>query len=207
MNEIISLREYINNRDQITSIKVKTFCRLMKMVSMALEKEDRMIVKINLDEIKINILTGEIILPDNLFNIAELDKTIVGFDTGISVMADRKASPQNKSVSFALMMLGWYCNSDGTAVNSDLDVLENFDYYMSKVPSWLHDFFVNIFRNMNYNESFSDYYDKNFTNKIKGDIKEAFSSYNLNDEQLERISKVIAKRTNRSIKEGVKSEI
>ena len=105
------------------------------------------------------------------------------------------------------MMLGWYCNSDGTAVNSDLDVLENFDYYMSKVPSWLHDFFVNIFRNMNYNESFSDYYDKNFTNKIKGDIKEAFSSYNLNDEQLERISKVIAKRTNRSIKEGVKSEI
>ncbi len=206
-NNVMSLREYIDNRNQIATIKVQTFCRLMKMVSLALEKEQRQIIRINLDEIKINALTGEIILPDDLFSSASLDKTIVGFNTGISVMADRKSSLENKSVSFALMMLGWYCNNDGASVNSDLDVLENFDFYMSKVPVWLHDFFINIFRKMNYDESFSDYYDRNFTNKIKNDIKDAFSSYNLSDEQLERITKVIAKRTNRSIKEGAKSEI
>ncbi len=206
-NNVMSLREYIDNRNQIATIKVQTFCRLMKMVSLALEKEQRQIIRINLDEIKINVLTGEIILPDDLFSSASLDKTIVGFNTGISVMADRKSSLENKSVSFALMMLGWYCNNDGASVNSDLDVLENFDFYMSKVPVWLHDFFINIFRKMNYDESFSDYYDRNFTNKIKNDIKDAFSSYNLSDEQLERITRVIAKRTNRSIKEGAKSEI
>ncbi len=206
-NNVMSLREYIDNRNQIATIKVQTFCRLMKMVSLALEKEQRQIIRINLDEIKINALTGEIILPDDLFSSASLDKTIVGFNTGISVMADRKSSLENKSVSFALMMLGWYCNNDGASVNSDLDVLENFDFYMSKVPVWLHDFFINIFRKMNYDESFSDYYDRNFTNKIKNDIKDAFSSYNLSDEQLERITRVIAKRTNRSIKEGAKSEI
>lgn len=206
-NNIMSLREYINNRNEVTSLKVKTFCRLMKMVSLAIEKEERKLIRINLDEIKINVLTGEIILPDNLFSNEELDKTIVGFNTGISVMADRKSTDANKSVSFALMMLGWYCNSDGASINSDLDVLENFDLYMSKVPEWLHDFFINIFRKMNYDESFSDYYDKNFTNKIKNDIKDAFSSYNLSEEQLSRITKVIASRTNREIKEGAKDEI
>lgn len=206
-NNIMSLREYIDNRNQVDTIKVRTFCRLMKMVSEAVEKVDKKLIRINLDEIKINVLTGEIILPDYLFSTEELDKTIVGFNTGISVMADRKSTDANKSVSFALMMLGWYCNSDGTSVISDLDVLENFDLYMSKVPTWLHDFFVNIFRKMNYDESFSDYYDKNFTNKIKNDIKEAFSSYNLSEEQLSRITRVVASRTNRRIKEGVKNEL
>lgn len=206
-NNIMSLREYIDNRKEVASFKVKTFCRLMKIVSLAIEKEERKLIRINLDEIKINVLTGEIILPDNLFSNEELDKTIVGFNTGISVMADRKSTDANKSVSFALMMLGWYCNSDGASINSDLDVLENFDLYMSKVPEWLHDFFINIFRKMNYDESFSDYYDKNFTNKIKNDIKEAFSSYNLSEEQLSRITKVIASRTNRKIKEASENEI
>lgn len=206
-NNIMSLREYIDNRNQVDTIKVRTFCRLMKMVSEAVEKVDKKLIRINLDEIKINVLTGEIILPDYLFGTEELDKTIVGFNTGISVMADRKSTDANKSVSFALMMLGWYCNSDGTSVISDLDVLENFDLYMSKVPAWLHDFFINIFRKMNYDESFSDYYDKNFTNKIKNDIKEAFSSYNLSEEQLSRITRVVASRTNRRIKEGVKNEL
>ncbi len=206
-NNIMSLREYINNREQVTSIKVQTFCRLMKMVSMAIEKEERKLIRINLDEIKINVLNGKIILPDNLFSTEELDKTIVGFNTGISVMADRKSTDANKSVSFALMMLGWYCNNDSSSINSDLDVLENFDLYMSKVPEWLHDFFINIFRRMNYDESFSDYYDKKFTNKIKNDIKEAFSSYDLSEEQLSRITKIIAGRTNRKIKEGVDDEI
>lgn len=203
----MSLREYIDNRNQVDTIKVRTFCRLMKMVSEAVEKVDKKLIRINLDEIKINVLTGEIILPDYLFSTEELDKTIVGFNTGISVMADRKSTDANKSVSFALMMLGWYCNSDGTSVISDLDVLENFDLYMSKVPTWLHDFFINIFRKMNYDESFSDYYDKNFTNKIKNDIKEAFFSYNLSEEQLSRITRVVASRTNRRIKEGVKNEL
>lgn len=206
-NNIMSLREYIDNRNQVDTIKVRTFCRLMKMVSEAVEKVDKKLIRINLDEIKINVLTGEIILPDYLFSTEELDKTIVGFNTGISVMADRKSTDANKSVSFALMMLGWYCNSDGTSVISDLDVLENFDLYMSKVPTWLHDFFINIFRKMNYDESFSDYYDKNFTNKIKNDIKEAFFSYNLSEEQLSRITRVVASRTNRRIKEGVKNEL
>ena len=36
-NNVMSLREYIDNRNQIATIKVQTFCRLMKMVSLALE--------------------------------------------------------------------------------------------------------------------------------------------------------------------------
>lgn len=207
-NNVISLRQYIDNRNQITTLKVQTFCRLMKMVSEAVEKEERNLIKINLDEIKINVLTGEIIFSDNLFATADnLDKTMVGFNTGISLMADRKSSLEHKSVAFALMMLGWYCNQDESAVISDIDVLENFETYLNKVPTWLHDFFINIFRKMNYNESFSDYYDRNFTNKIKKDIEDAFSSYNLTKEQLNRISSIIAKKTNALIKEGVRDAV
>ena len=169
MDAIISLRDYINRRDEIESIKIRTFCRLMKMVSEAIEKEQRPIIKINLDDIKINITNGEIILSDDLFKDPELDKTIVGFNTGISLIADRKASQEQKSVAFALMVLGWYYNEDGSAIINDLDVLENFDLYISKVPSWLHDFFINIFRKMDYNMSFADYYKINFIDKIEKD--------------------------------------
>lgn len=202
MDAIISLRDYINRRDEIESIKIRTFCRLMKMVSEAIEKEQRPIIKINLDDIKINITNGEIILSDDLFKDPELDKTIVGFNTGISLIADRKASQEQKSVAFALMVLGWYYNEDGSAIINDLDVLENFDLYISKVPSWLHDFFINIFRKMDYNMSFADYYKINFIDKIEKDIKEAFAPYKLNEEQFRRISSLVAKETNRMIKEG-----
>ena len=133
--------------------------------------------------------------PDSLFsNSDNFDKTMAGFNTGISLMADRKSSKEHKRVSLALMILGWYCNPDRSAVISDINVLENFDFYMSKVPNWLQDFFVGVFRRMDYDTSFSDYYKKNFTEKVKSDIKEAFKEYDLPDEQMKNIMRVILKR-------------
>ena len=192
-DNIISLRQYIDRRDEFDNVKIHTFCRLMKKVSEAIDKDQRNIVRINLDEIKINISNGEIVLPDSLFANAD-DKTIAGFNTGISVMAGRKSSKEHKRVSLALMILGWYANEDGSSVISDLDVLENFDEYMSKVPEWLQDFFVGVFRRMDYDTSFADYYKTNFTDNIKNQIKEAFKLYDLNDEQMKRITKVIVRK-------------
>lgn len=200
MDVIISLRQYIDNRDQIDSIKVKTFCRLMRMVSDAIEKEDRNIIKINLDDIKINTVTGEIVFPDNV--IEDMDKTISGYNTGVSIMSERKSSKEHKRISLALMILGWYANPDGSAVTSDMQVIENFDYYMSKVPTWLQGFFVGVFRNMDYTTTFSDYYKTHFEGKIKNDIKESFKDYNLTDDQFSRICSLVAKITNRMIREG-----
>lgn len=200
---IISLRQFIDNKDNVGNIKVQTFCRLMKIVSDEIEKEERNIIRVNLDEIKIDVETGRIVLPDNLFsNPEDLDKTIAGFNTGISLMADRKSSKEHKRVSFALMVLGWYCNPDHSAIINDMDVLENFDTYMSKVPAWLQDFFIGVFRRMDYETSFGDYYDKNFTEKIRSEIKEAFKDYNLDDEQFNKICKIVANETKRLIKEG-----
>lgn len=192
-DNIISLRQYIDRRDEFDNVKIHTFCRLMKKVSEAIDKDQRNIVRINLDEIKINISNGEIVLPDSLFANAD-DKTIAGFNTGISVMAGRKSSKEHKRVSLALMILGWYANEDGSAIISDLDVLENFDEYMSKVPEWLQDFFVGVFRRMDYDTSFADYYKTNFTDNIKNQINEAFKLYDLNDEQMKRITKVIVRK-------------
>ena len=155
MDEVVSLREFIDNKDK-TSVKVNTFCRLMKHVSDAIEKDDRALIRINLDEIKINVKTGEVVLPDSLFNDNDMNKTIANFNTGVSLVAERKSSLEHKRVSFALMVLGWYANEDHSAVISDLDVLDNFDMYMSKVPSWLQGFFVSVFRKMDYSSSFSD---------------------------------------------------
>lgn len=202
MEDVISLREFIDNRDKITSVKVNTFCRLMKHVCDAIEKEERHIIRVNLDEIKINITTGDIILSDNLFSSDDTSRTISGFNTGVSLIADRKSSIEHKRVSFALMVLGWYANNDHSAVISDLDVLDNFELYMSKVPLWLQGFFVSIFRNMDYSASFSDYYKKNFTDKVKGEIDEAFKEYNLNVETKEKVYKLVAKTTNKLMKEG-----
>ena len=98
-NNIVSLRQFINNKDNY-AYKTKTFCRLMKIVCDTIEKEPRALVRINLDEIKINTITGDIILSDNLF--ASTDKTIAGVNTGISLMADRKSSFEHKRISFAL---------------------------------------------------------------------------------------------------------
>ena len=89
-------------------------------------------------------------------------------------------------------------------INS-IEVLENFDMYMEKVPEWLRDYFIKVFRNMNYDLSFSTYYDENFTGKIKKDVEKAFSEYNLTDKQYEKIYKILMKDTNKRIKEGVKN--
>lgn len=206
MKSILSLKNYINHYDEYPSLKIHTFCRLMKHVSDAIEKDGRPIVKINLEDIQIDVEKGEIILSDSLFKTDEIDKTMAGLNTGISVLADRKASLENKRVSFALMILGWYVNEDGSAILSDLDVLEYFDDYMMKVPTWLHDYFNRIFKRMDYSMTFGMYYDENFTNKIKKDIKDTFKNYELNEEQLNRIVKVVIKETKHRIKEGENNE-
>ena len=200
---IISLRQFIDRRDEFENVKIHTFCRLMKKVSETIDKEERNIIRINLDEIKIDVSNGEIVLPDSLFgNSDEMDKTVAGFNTGISLMADRKSSKEHKRVSLALMILGWYCNEDGSAVISDINVLENFDSYMNKVPSWLQDFFVGVFRRMDYETSFADYYKSNFDDKIKEQIREAFKIYDLPEDQMKRIMKVILKRTDNQVLGG-----
>ena len=198
-NNIVSLRQFINNKDNY-AYKAQTFCRLMKVVCDAIEKETRSLVRINLDEIKINTSTGEIILSDNLF--ATSDKTIAGVNTGVSLMAERKSSFEHKRISFALMVLGWYVNEDHSAVFNDLMVLENFNDYMSKVPNWLQDYFISIFLRMDYTKSFSDYYKDNFIDKVKTDVKTSLKPYNLNDEQLKKITSVIVKKTQRIMKGG-----
>lgn len=204
MNEnIISLRQFIDRRDEFENVKIHTFCRLMKKVSEAIDKEERNIIRVNLDEIKINVDNGDIVLPDSLFGDSdEMSKTVAGFNTGISLMADRKSSKEHKRVSLALMILGWYCNEDGSAVISDINVLENFDSYMSKVPEWLQDFFVGVFRRMDYETSFADYYKSNFDNKIKEQINESFKLYDLSEDQMKRIMKVIIKRTDNQVLGG-----
>jgi hypothetical protein len=172
----------------------------MKVVCDAIEKEPRSLVRINLDEIRINTSTGEIILSDNLF--ATTDKTIAGVNTGISLMADRKSSFEHKRISFALMILGWYVNEDHSAVFNDLMALENFNDYMSKVPNWLQDYFISIFLRMDYTKSFSDYYKDNFIDKVKNDVKTSLKPYNLNDEQMKKVTSVIVKKTQRIMKGG-----
>lgn len=198
-NNVVSLRQFINNKDNY-AYKAQTFCRLMKIVCDAIEKETRSLVRINLDEIKINTSTGEIILSDNLF--ATSDKTIAGVNTGVSLMAERKSSFEHKRISFALMVLGWYVNEDHSAVFNDLMVLENFNDYMSKVPNWLQDYFISIFLRMDYTKSFSDYYKDNFIDKVKTDVKTSLKPYNLNDEQIKKITSVIVKKTQRIMKGG-----
>ena len=193
-NNIISLRQFINDNNKFENAHIQTFCRLMKKVSEAIDKETRNIISINLDDIKINTENGEIVFPDNLF-VENIDttKTITGFNTGVSLMADRKSTKEHKRVSLALVILGWYANEDGSAVISDMQVLENFDYYMSKVPVWLQDYFVGVFRRMDYETSFSDYYKANFTDKIKNEINTAFSEYNLSDDQMKKITKLVVR--------------
>ena len=197
---IISLRDYINNRDLYKNIKIQTFCRLMKKVSETIDCVDKSIIKINIDDIKININSGQIILPDYIFSENNLDKTISGFNTGISLMADRKSTNEHKRVAFALMLLGWYVNEDNSSVNSDMTVLENFDEYMNKVPNWLKNYFVSVFKNMNYNLSFSDYYKTNFIDVINKKIEDTFKEYNLSKENMDKVKYIISKETNKLMK-------
>ena len=202
MEKVISLRKYIDQKDEISTIKVPTFCRLMKKVSDAIDNHDGVLININLDDIKINIETGDIIFSDVFLTDNENEKTMASFSTGISLMATRKSTKEHKKVAFTLMFLGWYCNSDSSAVLSDLDVLENFDSYMKQIPEWLQDFFVSVFKNMDYETSFGNYYDKNFTNLIKEKISEAFEPFNPNEEQLKRLSSLVAKNTREAIKDN-----
>ena len=68
MDSILSLRDYIDKKDSLSDdVKAKTFCRLMKKVMDKIEKEERNLIKINIDDIKINVNTGEIILSSDLF--------------------------------------------------------------------------------------------------------------------------------------------
>ena len=47
MNDnVISLKQFIDEKDQYDNTKVHTFCRLMKRVSEAIDKEERNIVRI-----------------------------------------------------------------------------------------------------------------------------------------------------------------
>ena len=202
-NSVISLRQFIDGRDEFENVKIHTFCRLMKNVSEAIDNDERSIIRINLDEIKIDTSNGNIVLPECLFNnYGESQKTVAGINTGISLMADRKSSKEHKRVSLALMILGWYCNEDGSAVVSDMSVLEHFDYYMSMVPSWLQDFFVGVFRRMDYETSFSDYYKKNFIDVVNSQINEAFKIYDLPKEQMDRVKRVILKRIDNKVLGG-----
>ena len=202
-NSVISLRQFIDGRDEFENVKIHTFCRLMKNVSEAIDNDERSIIRINLDEIKIDTSNGNIVLPDCLFNnYGESQKTVAGINTGISLMADRKSSKEHKRVALALMILGWYCNDDGSSVISDINVLENFDYYMSMVPSWLQDFFVGVFRRMDYETSFSDYYKKNFIDVVNSQINEAFKIYDLPKEQMDRVKRVILKRIDNKVLGG-----
>ena len=199
MNNIISLRQFIDSWDEFDNVKAHTFCRLMKKVSEAIDRDNRNIIRINLDEIKINVITGDIVFSDSMIN---MDRTVAGINTGISLMADRKSSKEHKRVALALMILGWYCNDDGSSVISDINVLENFDYYMSMVPTWLQDFFVGVFRSMDYDTSFSDYYKKNFIDVINNQINEAFKLYDLPKAQMDKIKMVILRRIDNKVLGG-----
>ena len=202
-DNVISLRQFIDRRSEFDNVKIHTFCRLMKKVSEAIDNDSRSIIRINLDEIKINTSNGEIVLPDSLFNnFGDMDKTVAGINTGISLMADRKSSNEHKRVSLALMILGWYCNEDGSAVVSDINVLENFDYYMSMVPNWLQDFFVGVFRRMDYETSFSDYYKTNFIDDVNRKIDDVFKVYDLPADQMKKIKRVILKRIDNMVLGG-----
>lgn len=207
MNNTISLRQFIDRREEFDNIRINTFCRLMKKVSEAIDKEESNIIRINLDEIRIDTVTGDIVFPSNLLSDdSDSFKTVAGFNTGVSLMADRKSSLEHKKISFALMFLGWYCNDDRSAIISDINVLENFEHYMSMVPSWLCDFFVAVFKKMDYNISFSDYYDKNFTCEVKNSIRNAFKDYHLPDEQLKNIMKVVMRRADNAVFRGEGNE-
>lgn len=200
LEDNITLRSFLNDNEiNKAELKLTTFGKLMKEVSKKIEGESRNIIRINIDSILINKQTGKIILPENLFKNESLDKTMAGFDTGISLIADRKSTKENKRVSFALMILGWYANDTKDAVVSDMEVLENFRDYMSKVPSYLQPYFVNIFKKMDYETSFDEYYTKNFEEKIKKEVENAMHDYALNEEQLERI-------TNLCINKGIRNK-
>ena len=55
---------------------------------------------------------------------------------------------------------------------------------------------------MDYETSFADYYKANFTDNINNQVKEAFKLYDLNDDQMKRITKVIVRRAENMSMDG-----
>ena len=50
--------------------------------------------------------------------------------------------------------------------------------------------------------SFSDYYKNNFENVLNKKIEDSFAEYNLTKEQMTKVKELVAKETNRLVKEG-----
>ena len=164
-NNIVTLREYIRKGQG------KSFLKLMKEVDLALEREHEKgmaIVNINLDQISIDSTTQEIIFSV-LDEYDPLDKTIAGIKTGIGVNSDRKSSFEHNETSLALMILGWYANPDHSSIESDMEVVEHYDEYQNKIPSWINGYFDDRFKKMG-TTKFYQYYDENFSNKMNNDI-------------------------------------
>lgn len=169
-SDVLSLRDYINNLTKLDGLnKPKTFCLLMKEVENEINSDSRPIMRLNLDDIKINYKNGKVILPDSLF-WQDLDKTMIGSNpsTIVSSLSSTKKSYENRMVSFASMILGYY---NKKTIVSDLDILENYNEYIKNVPTWLHDYFERIFKKLDYQFSFNDYYNERFKNVVKLKIK------------------------------------
>ena len=73
---------------------------------------------------------------------------------------------------------------------------------MSKVPAWLHDFFVGVFRRMDYETSFADYYDNKFTKNVRNQILDAFKVYDLPKAQMDAVMRVILQRADNKVLGG-----
>ncbi|HPE14243.1 MAG TPA: hypothetical protein PLT65_00195 [Bacilli bacterium] len=163
---IVSLKEYIDN------VKNDSFLHIMKKVDIAMDKkykEGLVLIDINLNQINIDTDTKEIGFPiHNLYD--PLEKTIASSMTGVSVLADRKSSREHNKISFALMIMGWYVNEDQSAIKSDLEVNENYNLYIEKVPIWIRPYFNEIFRKMNSDINFHDFYDVYFIGELNKKI-------------------------------------
>ena len=198
MNSIVTLRQYINNGN------AKTFLKLMEQVDLAMEnyyKDGFTIIDINLDQITVDLNTGKVMFPaSNVFD--PFEKTIANSMTGISLSADRKSSKEHNQTAFALMVLGWYVSGDNSAVKSDLEALENYDEYIEKTPDWIRPYFAKRFKRMEAG-SFAEYYNKQFMGRVNADIKERFKDYNVSDDILEKCCSFIIKDINNNIKEGI----
>ncbi len=164
---IISLREYIR------SGKARTFLKFMEQVDLAMAKQHEQgisFVNVNLDQIGINSVTNEVIFPVTN-TLDPYEKTIASYQTGVSLSEEAKRTKEHNQISFALMILGWYVSGNRTSIQSDIEALENYSEYMSKVPNWLIPFFDGKFRKLDTNMTFARYYNERFMAKINQDLR------------------------------------
>jgi len=198
MNSIVTLREYINNGN------AKSFLKLMEQVDLAMEryyKDGFTIIDINLDQITVDLSNGNVIFPaTNVFD--PFEKTIASSMTGISLSADRKSSREHNQTAFALMILGWYVSGDNSAVKSDLEALENYDQFMEKTPEWIRPYFAKRFKRLE-DGSFADYYQKQFMGKVNADIKKRFKEYDISEDMMAKCSSTIIRDINKDIKDSI----